>query len=268
MNSSSTVPLSQRDTRDVRASSASSSSTRAHPTRYFYLGAAALLLLLVFLGFQRFYLHGQTVRRGELFGPVRELLIVHGTVMTGWVVLFFTQSLLVARQNRQLHMKLGILGAVLAAAIVVLGPYTAIQTAQRMPDIVRTGLHSRPFLAIQFGAILHFGLFVAIGLWQRRRADIHRPMMLLATLAIMGAATARIEPLRNLYRDTFWEHVFGSYFIPLVIGLLFLAIKTALTRSFDRWLAGGVGALIASSAVIIAVAHTEPWARLMETLFP
>jgi hypothetical protein len=93
-------------------------------------------------------------------------------------------------------------------------------------------------------------------------------MMLLATLAIMGAATARIDALRNLYRDTFWEHVFGSYFIPLVIGVILLALKTAFTRSFDRWLASGVAAVSVSSAVIVAVAHTEPWAHLMETLFP
>lgn len=267
-SSPSTGSVPSRHAPDALAPLPSAPSGGANPTRYFYAGAASLLLLLVFLGFQRFYLHGQTARGSELFGPLRILLIVHGVAMTGWVVLFLTQSLLIAGRNRRLHLKLGLLGAVLAASIVVLGPYTAIQTARLMPDIVRSGLSSRPFLAIQFGAMLNFGALVAIGLAQRRRAEIHRPMMFLATLSILGAATARIDWLRDLYRQTIWDRLFGPYFIFLLVGALILAVKTALARAFDRWLAAGLAILTVNCALILAIAHTDPWARLMKALVP
>jgi hypothetical protein len=241
-------------------------SPRTNSVRYFYLSAATLLLIVLFLGFQRFYLHGQSARRGELTGPVKNLLIVHGIAMTAWVVLFFAQPLLIVGNRRRAHISLGIAGAILAACIVVLGPWTAIRTAQTMPDVVRHGIHLKPFLAIQFGAILNFGTCVAIGVWQRRRAEIHRPMMFLGTLAIMGAAAARIIWLRDLYAPTIWGDLFGPYFIPLVIGAGFLAAKTALTRSLDRWLAGGLAAVIVSDAIIMAIARSPGWERFVHSL--
>jgi len=50
-------------------------------------------------------------------------------------------------------------------------------------------------MAIPLISILIFGVFVAIGVWYRRRPEIHRPMMLLATLSIVAAATDRITGL-------------------------------------------------------------------------
>jgi hypothetical protein len=43
-----------------------------------------------------------------------------------------------------------------------------------------------------------FGLFVAVGVYYRRRPDAHRPMMLMATLIAIPAAVARIGPFHAL----------------------------------------------------------------------
>lgn len=243
--------------------------SRANSARFFFSGAAALLVLFVFLGFQRFYLHGKPARGDELFAPMRTLLIVHGIMMTGWILLFLAQPLLIATGNRRLHMKLGILGVALAAGILVLGPYTAIMSARLKPDTIRFGgIHSKPFLAIPLGDMLIFGTFVLIGLLNRHRPQIHRPMMLLATMGMMGAATSRIVPLRQLHETTIWAQWFGSYFVILVVGALLLVVKTALTRSFDRWFAGGYAALVVACGCIEAVARSATWEHLVNRLIP
>jgi hypothetical protein len=111
-------------------------------------------------------------------------------------------------------------------------------------------------------AILTFGAFVAAGIWQRRRAEIHRPMMLLATLSIIPAATDRITGLPNLYAATTWGALFGPFFTALIVGTLFLVAKSLLTRSFDRWFATGFAMLIVVDVSIMRLAPTDAWGQL------
>ena len=75
--------------------------------RLLYLGAAVLLLVLMFLGFQQFYLHGRAYPGRELTPPIRTLLILHGIGMTTWMLLFLVQPLLIVAGNRRVHMMLG-----------------------------------------------------------------------------------------------------------------------------------------------------------------
>src|SRR6266852_5082980 len=96
--------------------------------RRLYIWFAVLMPLIVLAGFARtYYLKG-------FFGnpPLPGLLVhVHGLVMTSWVVLFIAQVSLVARRRTRTHQRLGILGAVLAGAVVVVGVATAIAAAAR-----------------------------------------------------------------------------------------------------------------------------------------
>jgi hypothetical protein len=258
MNSSATLPHAE-----VRTIS----SSRSNPVRYLYAGISVLLVVLVFLGFQQFYLHGRDARGVELEAPIKAMLIVHGLAMTAWMVLFLMQPLLIVGNRRRIHMSLGIFGAVLAACIVPLGIWAGIVTAKYGRDTVHIGsIHQRPFLAIQFNSMLMFGALVALGIWKRRRLEIHRSMLLLATLAIMGAATARMHWLRDLYAPTILGWLFGPYFIPLLLGVGFLAIKTALTRSFDRWFAGGLATLLVADVLTMTVARTATWERIANFL--
>lgn len=227
--------------------------------RYLYTGVAALLFALMLVGFQQFYLHGRGYPGQPLFPPVKHVVIAHGVTMTAWMVLFLVQPLLVAIGHRRLHRILGFAGALLAVAVVVFGLWTTIATARLSPEVVLWGLDRQHFMAIPFFSIVTFGVFVAIGVAFRRRPEIHRPMMLLATLSVIAAATDRITGLPNLWAATIWGTLFGPYFLALLIGVVFLAAKGALTRAFDRWLAGGLIALIALSAFVMKIAPTAAW---------
>ena len=234
-------------------------SPRSNPARFLYAGVSTLLFVLTFLGFQQFYLHGNAVTGHPLFPPVSVILMVHGIAMTGWMVLFLLQPFLVATNNRRAHMSLGIVGAILAAAIVVLSIWAAIATTRAEPEFIRFGLSRKQFMAIQLLLVLSFGGFVALGVRNRRQAAIHRPMMLLATLSIIPAAIDRIPGVPELWGPTIWGHLFGPLGSSLVIGVVFLAVKCAVTRSFDRWLAGGLAALAVVGLLMMKLATSAFW---------
>jgi len=228
--------------------------------RLFYFGVAALLLVLMFLGFQQFYLHGKAYPNRELAPPIRTLLILHGIGMSAWVLLFLVQPLLILTGNRRVHMMLGPIVAALAACIVILGFRLGIVATQiTPPEMIIWGLAPRQFMAVPIISIMIFAGFVIAGVWNRRRPEVHRPMMLLATLAVIPAAVSRIDSITALYQGTVWEMVFGPFFGTLVVGVFFLVMKWLLTRSLDRWFAIGYAGLVVSSALIMQLATTRAW---------
>ncbi|WP_157385815.1 hypothetical protein [Methylosarcina fibrata] len=228
--------------------------------RLFYPGVSVLLLILMFLGFRQFYLYGKAYPGRELAPPIRTLLILHGIGMTSWMVLFVAQPLLILAGNRRVHRLLGRIGAGLAAVMVVLSFRLGIEsTLLSPPDLRIWGLASKQFLAVPIISILIFSGFVILGVSKRRQPEVHRSMMLLATLAVMSAAVSRIDFLNSLYQGTIWEAVFGPFFTTLAIGALFLAVKWLPTRSLNPWLVWGYGGLVLSDALIMQLATTGVW---------
>lgn len=236
-----------------------SSRRKSDPARFLYPAFAALLLILTMLGFQQFYLHGRGYPSHPLAPPIKALLITHGVAMSAWMVLFLVQPLLILRGNKRLHMSVGWLGAAIALSILVLGLQLPIQTTRFEPDVVLWGLHRKAFMAIPMFAVSVFGAFVAVAIWQRKRPEVHRPMMLLATLAVMPAPMDRITGLPDLWAPTMGGRIFGPFFGPMVIGVLFLVVKAALTRKFDRWFAYGFVVQAIVFAGTMRIATTGAW---------
>jgi hypothetical protein len=246
----------------TRETTLTAASSRSEARRYLSTGLALVFLILTLLGFAEFFRHGRDARGQELIPSVKVLLSVHGIAMTLWIVLLLAQSLLILGRNPRLHRTLGACGAVLAGTIVILGLWSAFaNVAVEPPTLIHSGgLHNRPFLAVQMNSMLTFGVFVALGLWQRRRPDIHRAMLLLGTLSVMGAPTARL--FGAFYRETVWGTLLGGYVTPLLIGVLFVAVSTAVTRTLDRWFAGGFAALVAIWLLVMQLARTAIWERI------
>ena len=242
------------------------SPTRTNPARFLHATFAVLLFVLTFLGFQFFYLQGKAYPGREILPQVKTLVVLHGLFMSTWMVLYVVQPFLIATGNRRLHMAVGKFGAVLAASMVVLGPMVSVATTRYGPEFPLWGLNRRQFMAIPILVMLVFAVFVALGVWQRRRPEIHRSMMLLATLGIVVAATDRIGALHALYGESIWGQVFGPFFPELEIGAAFLGVKALLTRSFDRLFATGLAVFAVVSASIMQVATTAVWFRFASFL--
>ena len=249
------------------ASTSDRSRARPNPLRWFYSAAAVAMLVLSVIGFRHFYLQGQSYPGRPITPPIRGLIVAHGAAMSAWIVLMIVQPLLIAVRRHRLHMTLGRIGAVLAAAIVVLGLVVATRSAAVTPPDVTFGpLNPRQFMAVPYAGALLFGLYVALGVWYRRRPDIHRPMMFLATLAAIPAAMDRIDDIRNLYAGTFLYAVWGPFFSALAIGTALLAVKCALARSFDRWFAAGLAGLFLGFGVMYQMASTAAWGRFADLM--
>ena len=225
------------------------------------------MLVITLIGFQQFYLHGRAVGNREIPPRMLWLTVVHGVAMSAWIVLFLVQPMLIVSGNRRQHIMLGRLGAVLAAAIVIIGVTMAIESVRVTPDDgVIGGLTRKQFLLIPLTDITKFAFFVAMGVIYRRRAEIHRPMMLLATLTALTASAARIHVLRAFYAGTYLEYWFGALVPVLMIGLLFLIVHLLLTRKLDRYYALGYGGLVITTPLIISLARSGAWAQVSEFL--
>ena len=146
----------------------------------FFLWAAVLVALLVFVGFSRtYYLH-------TFFNmpDLSTFLHVHGAVMTGWIVLFAVQTLLVSSNQTRIHRALGAFGAGYAVLVVSMGCTATVLSSRR-----EVRAHSEfvsnflTVLALELTQMLLFASLVAAGVSMRNRVGYHKRLMLLATFA-------------------------------------------------------------------------------------
>ena len=139
----------------------------------------------VFVGFApTFYLRPDSV------APLPRYLQIHGAAFTAWVVLFITQTTLIAAGRRQLHRRLGWAGAALAAVMVIAGSTAGVWSMQR--EVANGNADAAmTFLTTPFSAMLVFGVLVGAAVAWRRHPDTHKRLMLLATISLLDAAVAR-----------------------------------------------------------------------------
>jgi hypothetical protein len=217
--------------------------------RPLFVAGALLAALVIFAGFARtFYLKG-------LFGtpPLSSLLMVHGVVMTLWIVLFVTQITLVANGRTRLHRGLGLVGGCIAVLIFLMGVAAAIDAGRRgfTPTVQITPLM---FMAIPIVDVVVFGTLVGTALLVRRHAATHKRLMLLATLGIVtpGAARLPFEFIR--------QGGLPAFFGVMIAGVCaVVAIDTVRNRRLHPAFGWGAAFLIASVPLRIALAQTTAW---------
>jgi hypothetical protein len=165
-----------------------SAGPNRHRDRWFFTGMAVAALITVFAGFARSYYFG------AFFGAPRltTLVHLHGVVFTSWILLFLTQTSLIAARRTDLHRRVGIAGAVLAMLMLVVGYMTAVEAA-RLGVTPPGGPPPLAFLSVPLGTLTAFAVLLVAGLYNRRRSETHKRLMLLGTIALLTPALARIS---------------------------------------------------------------------------
>lgn len=243
------------------------SFTKPHHSRLFYSAASLALLVLTVVGFRLFYLNMEAFPGRPLTPPIRTLLIVHAVLMTAWMLLSVVQPLLVASGRKRVHMTLGLFGTALAAAIVVTGCLVAVNAARvNPPDLKVFGLTPKEFLTVPLSSIVAFGAFVLVGIWYRRRPEVHRPMMFMASLSIVSAALGRMPALNGWYAGTWMEECFSAFLTTLLLGAVIFGIKCMLESRMDRWFAGAFGAHAVVCVASALIAKTDAWVQFATIL--
>jgi hypothetical protein len=213
----------------------------------FYNGMSLLIAAIVFAGFYRtFYLSPWL--HGPALSPLR---IMHGVAFSAWILLFVTQTTLVAAGRTDIHRRLGIAGAVLAVGMVVLGSVLAVWNARegRAPP----GIPPRVFLIIPLFDMLVFAPLVAAAVWYRHRPETHKRLMLLATVSLLAAAVARLPTALAAAGPPFY---FGVVDLLILTAVLYDIVARRKVHPVYVW--GGL-AILASQVIRLALSGTSAW---------
>jgi asparagine N-glycosylation enzyme membrane subunit Stt3 len=81
-------------------------------------------------------------------------------------------------------------------------------------------------------------------------------MMMLASLAIVSGATARIAWVNSIFGLHTWMALFGPV---VALGALLLVVRCLMTRRLDREFAIGYAALALATVVAARLAVTDVW---------
>jgi hypothetical protein len=224
--------------------------------RIFFPAMAILAALIVVVGFGPSYYFKELTDAREL----RLSVHFHGLVFSAWIILFIVQAFLVRTGNVSFHRKLGVFGVVIAAALVIVG--TTVLTAR-----VQTHFYPPWLLAISGVDMIMFTAFFVLAIYHRTSSDIHKRLMLLTTLTILGAAVLRWPMLRPMFGSldtlttgTIWMYIGAD--IPLLAGVVYDQIIHGKVNKAYIW--GGT-ALVASQVLRIAFYQSESWGALTET---
>lgn len=228
--------------------------------RAFYTGMAITMAATVFAGFaSTFYLRPLFGAPVTITGAVTlsPLAVIHGTVFSAWVLLFVLQTSLVATKRVALHRKMGVAGAVLAAAMVTVGVPTAIASAAAGRGA--PGADPMEFLVVPIVDMLLFPAFVVAALLWRRDREAHKRLMLLAYLSIITAAIARLPGIITLGPPVF----FGLTLLFVVVGMIYDYASRGRVHPVYIW---GGAILALSVPVRLAIAGTAAWRAVAEFL--
>ena len=184
-----------------------SGTPRAHAIdRWIYVFMAAWFIVIVLVGFIPDAMMKVAMVKAGARPPFPAVMHVHAVLMGSFLLLLLAQTWLMATGRRALHMQLGVLGMVLAAALVVVGfilaptmYYQVWGGANFGPPPVRQALAPvlpmlENILLLQIAAGFMFALFITIALRARGRdAGLHKRMVILAIAVPLAAAIDRMD---------------------------------------------------------------------------
>jgi hypothetical protein len=223
--------------------------------RFFYCGMAFAAIVAVFIGFSRTYYLRSRFQDGSL--PL--YLQVHGAAFSAWMILFLTQTSLVAARRTDVHRRLGWAGAALAAFMVAIAITAAILSGRRN---FAAGLEneSLTFLTTPFFSMVVFLALVATAVYHRRAPETHKRLMLLATISVLDAATAR-WPIALVQTSSWAYYGFADLFIAAAI-VYELVSRRRIHRSYI-W---GSVLIVISQYLRDVIGQTDTWHTIARTI--
>lgn len=227
--------------------------------RAFYSGVAVLMLVTALVGFGRTYyfsalsgVHG-TITGRAFTGTLR----LHAVLFTAWLLLFIVQTALVATHRVAVHRRLGIAGAVLAAAMIAVGLSTAAEAARA--GSAPPGVDSYAFLAVPLGDLTFFTGFLALALVWRNHKETHKRLMILASASLMTAALARWPGVLPLGPLAFY----GLTLLFPIVGIVYDRLARGRVHRVYWW---GLAAMVLGVALRLLLIGSPAWQHAMRSL--
>ncbi|MBX2964130.1 MAG: hypothetical protein KF687_16585 [Cyclobacteriaceae bacterium] len=222
-----------------------------------------LLLAIVLKGFgpSFFFRNSKSTEGG--FGPegLPIYILIHGIVMSTWMLLLVVQTGLVQTKNIKVHMTLGWVGLAVALLVIPTGIMVMNGFGPRLlalgvpPPVLREGL-SLLFWIDVFSLILFPSLFGA-AIYYRKNSVWHKRFMLFAGFTVMLPALGRLTA-QIAQTDSFgginWPLTWGIFFcIMLSVPLYdFLSTRSIQRVTIISFISVSVGMLLS-----VQIAATE-----------
>jgi hypothetical protein len=193
---------------------------------------------------------------------VPAIIHVHAAVFASWLVLFVAQTMLVMRGRIRLHQQVGSWGIALAALMLVVGVMAAVSAARlghrgipgvEFPD-------AEGFLLLNLAATAVFTVLVAAAWVYRRKPQIHKRLMLMATVgALIGPGASRLPGVAG-----HTPAIGGIMMAFLLAGPIHDLITRR--RIHPAYVAGFLVAVTAIPPVVAAAASSQAWHRIAASL--
>ncbi len=156
-------------------------------TKYFYVWMAGLCMLVAFAGFAPSY--WVPVATGSFKGA--PILHIHGLLFSFWTVFFVAQAALASSGRIARHRAVGLVGISLATSMVIIGVITALVSMKRGIALGYADSAKAFSIVPLLGIPVFAGLFIA-AIANVRRPEVHKRLMLVATISLLQAAVGRV----------------------------------------------------------------------------
>jgi hypothetical protein len=223
--------------------------------RHFYTGMAAAAAVVVFVGFSPTYF----LRASYQSTPLPTYLQVHGFFFTTWIALFIAQTSLVAARRTDVHRRLGWATAALAVVMVGVGTTAGIWSMRRQVE-AGFAAQAQAFLTTPLFSMAMFAVLVGAAIRFRRDPQMHKRLMLLATISILDAAVARL-PFEYL-RASSWNYL-PTTDVFLAAAILYDVVSRRTVHQAYIW--GGL-LLVIEQALRIPIGDTSAWQGIARVL--
>jgi hypothetical protein len=181
--------------------------------KYFYFAMSLLLVAVVVFGFS----HTVNANLVQAAPPRPFILWIHAAAFSTWVLFFVLQSALVRTHSVRVHRTLGWFGAALGVCMVPLGITTAI-IMKRFEVHQLHDAGAALFLSIPFTDITCFAILFALAVYWRRKPELHRRLIFIATSVLLAAAFGRFPYLAS--HNIFYIGVDAVIFLGVIRDLL------------------------------------------------
>jgi hypothetical protein len=185
---------------------------------------------------------------------------IHVLTFSSWILLFFTQTVLVASRRTDLHRRLGVAGAILAGLMIAVTIEVSIEAVRQG----RAVLTMQPFEALIFYTVPHvdiilFAILVTAALLFRGKPEIHKRLMLLATIALLDAVADRLPVIWRGGRNA--HFVVQDMFV--AAGIIYDLLSRGRVNPAYIW--GGLLILICPPGAVLLYEHFIPadWGTLL-----
>jgi hypothetical protein len=182
------------------------------------------------------------------------LLHVHGVIYIGWMALFILQTTLAARGQIRMHRTVGSIGIGYGGLVWIVGVIVSfIAPAYNVNSGEWTVDQAAEFLPIPLGDMVLFGGFFLAAVIYRGQPELHKRLMVLATMAVLFAAAFRLQ----------------NAGVPRSAAIVIWYVPLAITMIYDFMQRGRVHVLYWIGAVAMGIAllrlpfgTTETWLRI------